>query len=145
MLIRTGTSCGPMKVELSAVAAQSAVCRREVKATRLPRTPSEKMAEYVQVAKRALQQLRGHGGLRGALVQFFRVNDLKTGTLVGTDKYGNKYYEDNRYFFGRHRWVVYTEEMNSKNTYWEVDGSMVPPEWSVIEVMFERYPLFGMG
>jgi len=29
-----------------------------------------------------------------------RVNDLKTGTLVGIDKYGNKYYEDRRNFFG---------------------------------------------
>lgn len=30
---------------------------------------------------------------------------------------------------GRHRWVIYTDEMNGKNTFWEVDGSMVPPEW----------------
>lgn len=29
-----------------------------------------------------------------------RVNDVKTGTLVGLDKYGNKYYEDDRSFFG---------------------------------------------
>ncbi|MBN3271810.1 NR2C1 protein, partial [Polyodon spathula] len=59
----------------------------------------------------------------------YRVNDVKTGALVGVDKFGNKYFEDNRYFFGRHRWVIYAEEMNGKNTYWEVDGSMVPPEW----------------
>lgn len=32
---------------------------------------------------------------------FFRVNDLKTGALIGVDKYGNKYYEDKRYFFGK--------------------------------------------
>uniref|UniRef100_U3J741 NADH dehydrogenase [ubiquinone] 1 alpha subcomplex subunit 12 n=1 Tax=Anas platyrhynchos platyrhynchos TaxID=8840 RepID=U3J741_ANAPP len=82
------------------------------------------MAEYVQVAKRALKHLSGHGGVRGAIW----VNDLKTGTLVGVDKYGNKYYEDKRNFFGRHRWVIYTTEMNGKNTFWEVDGSMVPPE-----------------
>ncbi|EAW97516.1 NADH dehydrogenase (ubiquinone) 1 alpha subcomplex, 12, isoform CRA_b [Homo sapiens] len=31
--------------------------------------------------------------------------------------------------WGRHRWVVYTTEMNGKNTFWDVDGSMVPPEW----------------
>lgn len=30
---------------------------------------------------------------------------------------------------GRHRWVMYTTEMNGKNTLWEVDGSMVPAEW----------------
>lgn len=30
-----------------------------------------------------------------------RVNDVKTGTLIGVDKYGNKYYEDKKhYFFG---------------------------------------------
>lgn len=30
-----------------------------------------------------------------------RVNDVKTGALIGVDKYGNKYYEDNKhYFFG---------------------------------------------
>lgn len=30
-----------------------------------------------------------------------RVNDVKTGSLVGVDKYGNKYFEDNKhYFFG---------------------------------------------
>ncbi|XP_068793989.1 NADH dehydrogenase [ubiquinone] 1 alpha subcomplex subunit 12 isoform X2 [Struthio camelus] len=87
------------------------------------------MAEYVQLVKRALKHLGGHGGVRGAVWQLLRVNDLKTGTLIGVDKYGNKYYEDKRNFFGRHRWVIYTNEMNGKNTFWEVDGSMVPPEW----------------
>ncbi|XP_063502650.1 NADH dehydrogenase [ubiquinone] 1 alpha subcomplex subunit 12 isoform X2 [Pongo pygmaeus] len=85
--------------------------------------------ELVQVLKRGLQRITGHGGLRGYLRVFFRTNDAKVGTLVGEDKYGNKYYEDNKQFFGRHRWVVYTTEMNGKNTFWDVDGSMVPPEW----------------
>lgn len=36
-----------------------------------------------------------------SLLFFFRVNDVKTGTLIGVDKYGNKYYEDTKhYFFG---------------------------------------------
>lgn len=30
---------------------------------------------------------------------------------------------------GRHRWVIYTMEMNGKKTLWDVDGSMVPAEW----------------
>uniref|UniRef100_A0A7J8G0R8 NADH dehydrogenase [ubiquinone] 1 alpha subcomplex subunit 12 n=1 Tax=Molossus molossus TaxID=27622 RepID=A0A7J8G0R8_MOLMO len=84
--------------------------------------------EYLQVLKRGLQQVSGHGGLRGYLRMLFRANDVRVGTLVGEDKYGNKYYEDNKQFFGRHRWVIYTTEMNGKNTYWDVDGSMVPPE-----------------
>ncbi|KAF3815415.1 hypothetical protein GH733_016797 [Mirounga leonina] len=85
--------------------------------------------ELLQVLKRGLQQVSGHGSLRGYLRVFFRANDVRVGTLVGEDKYGNKYYEDNKQFFGRHRWVIYTTEMNGKNTFWDVDGSMVPPEW----------------
>ncbi|EDL21575.1 mCG11204, isoform CRA_c [Mus musculus] len=84
--------------------------------------------ELVEVLKRGVQQVTGHGGLRGLLRVFFRANDIRIGTLVGEDKYGNKYYEDNKQFFGRHRWVIYTTEMNGKNTFWDVDGSMVPPE-----------------
>uniref|UniRef100_A0A6J0VF39 NADH dehydrogenase [ubiquinone] 1 alpha subcomplex subunit 12 n=1 Tax=Pogona vitticeps TaxID=103695 RepID=A0A6J0VF39_9SAUR len=87
------------------------------------------MAEYVEVWKRAIQALRGHGGLLGAMFQTLRVSDLKVGALIGVDKYGNKYYEDKRFFFGRHRWVIYTDKMNGKDTYWEVDATMVPPEW----------------
>ncbi|XP_041113608.1 NADH dehydrogenase [ubiquinone] 1 alpha subcomplex subunit 12-like [Polyodon spathula] len=84
---------------------------------------------YLRVFRRAVQQLSGHGGIHGVVMQLLRVNDVKTGALVGVDKSGNKYFEDNQYFFGRHRWVIYAKEMNGKNTYWEVDGSMVPPEW----------------
>ena len=31
----------------------------------------------------------------------FRTDDLKEGTLIGEDKYGNKYYENNKYFYGK--------------------------------------------
>uniref|UniRef100_UPI000682CE03 NADH dehydrogenase [ubiquinone] 1 alpha subcomplex subunit 12 isoform X1 n=1 Tax=Ictidomys tridecemlineatus TaxID=43179 RepID=UPI000682CE03 len=55
--------------------------------------------ELLQVLKRGLQQVSGHGGLRGYLRVFFRANDVRVGTLVGEDKYGNKYYEDNKQFF----------------------------------------------
>lgn len=41
---------------------------------------------------------------------------------------------------GRHRWVIYTTEMNGKNTMWEVDGSMVPAEWYSIQ-HFKRFDL----
>uniref|UniRef100_A0A8C9DN21 NADH dehydrogenase [ubiquinone] 1 alpha subcomplex subunit 12 n=1 Tax=Prolemur simus TaxID=1328070 RepID=A0A8C9DN21_PROSS len=44
-------------------------------------------------------------------------------------KYGNKYYEDNKQFFGRHCWFIYTTEMNDKNLFWDMYTSMVPPEW----------------
>lgn len=35
------------------------------------------------------------------------MDNLRPGTLVGTDKYGNKYYENPHYFYGRNRWVEY--------------------------------------
>uniref|UniRef100_A0A7N6ALQ6 NADH dehydrogenase [ubiquinone] 1 alpha subcomplex subunit 12 n=1 Tax=Anabas testudineus TaxID=64144 RepID=A0A7N6ALQ6_ANATE len=67
------------------------------------------MAEYANLVRRALGQIGGHGGVRGLLLQFFRVNDLKTGTLIGVDKYGNKYYEDKKhYFFGEKNYVPYS-------------------------------------
>jgi len=54
----------------------------------------------------------------------YRTDELKIGTLVGTDKYGNKYFENNEYFYGRNRWIDY----NVKHGV-DYDGSMVPPEW----------------
>ena len=57
--------------------------------------------ELLQVLKRGLQQVSGHGGLCGYLRVLFRANDVRVGTLVGEDKYGNKYYEDNKQFFGK--------------------------------------------
>lgn len=41
----------------------------------------------------------------------------------------NKHSSVSKMCSGRHRWVIYTTEMNGKNTLWEVDGSMVPAEW----------------
>lgn len=49
---------------------------------------------------------------------------VKSGKLVGADKYGNKYFEDLSYFFGRSRWVEYASYKNL-----EFDASQVPPEW----------------
>uniref|UniRef100_A0A4W6G2A7 NADH dehydrogenase [ubiquinone] 1 alpha subcomplex subunit 12 n=1 Tax=Lates calcarifer TaxID=8187 RepID=A0A4W6G2A7_LATCA len=74
------------------------------------------MAEYVNLVRRALGQIGGHGGVRGFFLQLFRVNDVKTGTLIGVDKYGNKYYEDKKHYFfdgcfqvdfARHQYVPY--------------------------------------
>lgn len=35
------------------------------------------------------------------------MDSLRPGTLVGTDKYGNQYYENKIYFYGRNRWIEY--------------------------------------
>lgn len=45
-----------------------------------------------------------------------------TGTLVGEDQFGNKYYEDQSTSYNRKRWVVY----KNMSTY---NPSIVPPEW----------------
>lgn len=38
------------------------------------------------------------------------MDSLRPGTLVGTDKLGNKYYENKSYFYGRNRWVEYAPQ-----------------------------------
>ena len=45
-----------------------------------------------------------------------------TGTLVGEDKFGNKYYEDETTSYNRKRWVVY----GNMDTY---NPTSIPPEW----------------
>lgn len=51
---------------------------------------------------------------------------LKFGNLVGVDKYGNEYYENTEdYPYGQHRWIEYAGD----KSFYEVDASLVPPEW----------------
>lgn len=52
------------------------------------------------------------------------MDDIKTGRLVGADKYGNKYYEDPTQFYGRNRWVEYAPHFHM-----EYDGSQIPADW----------------
>ncbi|KAJ8888971.1 hypothetical protein PR048_008465 [Dryococelus australis] len=58
------------------------------------------------------------------LILCYRFDDAKLGTLVGVDKYGNKYYENNMYFYGRNRWVEYVDKVGM-----DYDGSQIPAEW----------------
>lgn len=56
---------------------------------------------FLPFPKKLLSQLNSKVmSIETVVLVIYRVNDLKTGTLVGTDKYGNKYYEDTRNFFG---------------------------------------------
>jgi NADH dehydrogenase (ubiquinone) 1 alpha subcomplex subunit 12 len=52
------------------------------------------------------------------------MDEMKAGTLVGADKYGNRYFEDPTQFYGRNRWVEYADYKNL-----EYDGSQIPAEW----------------
>ncbi|KAL1455006.1 hypothetical protein WDU94_009132 [Cyamophila willieti] len=77
----------------------------------------DKLANYFRVIKH-------NGGILGSIKTLLRTDDLKFGTLVGVDKLGNKYFENNLYFYGRNRWVVYHEKFGLN-----YDGSLVPSEW----------------
>ena len=41
------------------------------------------------------------GILKKFFLYFFRQDDVKYGDLVGEDKYGNKYFQNNSYFYGK--------------------------------------------
>ncbi|XP_037081403.1 LOW QUALITY PROTEIN: probable NADH dehydrogenase [ubiquinone] 1 alpha subcomplex subunit 12, partial [Pollicipes pollicipes] len=73
---------------------------------------------------RLFQIIKTNGGIRSSLYKLYRFDDLRLGVLVGSDKYGNKYFENDMYFVGRNRWVEYAPAVGT-----DYDGSMVPPEW----------------
>ncbi|XP_058825869.1 probable NADH dehydrogenase [ubiquinone] 1 alpha subcomplex subunit 12 [Topomyia yanbarensis] len=83
-------------------------------------------ARYIGLDKLkiALRDYRNSGGLRASLYKLYRMSTLKTGRLVGQDKYGNKYFEDSTQFFGRNRWVEFAEYRGES-----YDASQIPAEW----------------
>lgn len=68
--------------------------------------------------------IQANGGIRRSLRIFWLTDDLKFGDLKGVDKFGNRYYENNRYFFGKNRWVRFADKKN-----FNYDASQIPPEW----------------
>nr|XP_018908911.1 PREDICTED: probable NADH dehydrogenase [ubiquinone] 1 alpha subcomplex subunit 12 [Bemisia tabaci] len=68
--------------------------------------------------------VKQNGGVTGSLYKLFRQDELKWGELVGEDKFGNKYYKNDYYFYGRNRWVEYNDKV-----WLDYDGSQVCPEW----------------
>lgn len=61
-------------------------------------------------------------GWRGTLKKLYVYGDLKFGTIVGTDKFGNMYFENKDLPYGQHRWIEYADIHN-------FDASQIPPEW----------------
>ncbi|XP_050502112.1 probable NADH dehydrogenase [ubiquinone] 1 alpha subcomplex subunit 12 [Diabrotica virgifera virgifera] len=84
------------------------------------------MAKYFGIDKFFvfLNTIKEAGGIRASLYKLYRMDNLRPGTLVGTDKYGNKYYENPHYFYGRNRWIEYAPYYGL-----DYDGSQVPAEW----------------
>jgi len=65
-----------------------------------------------------------HGGVKGTLTELFRNDEIKHGELVGEDKFGNKYYENNDYFYLRNRWFRPSDKYG-----YDYDATNIPPEW----------------
>ncbi|XP_075152179.1 NADH dehydrogenase (ubiquinone) B17.2 subunit [Haematobia irritans] len=84
------------------------------------------MSKYLGLDRlgKLFQIVRQNGGLKNTYLKLYRNDDLKIGTLVGTDKYGNKYFENPYYFYGRNRWVEFADHVNM-----DYDGSQIPAEW----------------
>ncbi len=49
---------------------------------------------------------------------------MRAGTLVGEDKFGNKYYENPEYFYGMSNYCLYGCNSNSLNIVLHVLGSL---------------------
>uniref|UniRef100_C1BTA2 NADH dehydrogenase [ubiquinone] 1 alpha subcomplex subunit 12 n=1 Tax=Lepeophtheirus salmonis TaxID=72036 RepID=C1BTA2_LEPSM len=68
--------------------------------------------------------VKSNGGFKSSLKKLYLYDSLKSGELVGEDKYGNKYFQNNKYFHGSNRWVEYNTKCHL-----EYEGSMIPAEW----------------
>ncbi|XP_048739512.1 NADH dehydrogenase [ubiquinone] 1 alpha subcomplex subunit 12-like [Ostrea edulis] len=82
------------------------------------------MASVFESIGRLRGIIKANGGLINSMRIAWITDDLKIGTLKGVDQFGNRYYENNRYFFGQNRWVRYSDKVN-----FNYDGSQIPPEW----------------
>uniref|UniRef100_A0A0B6Z2C9 NADH dehydrogenase [ubiquinone] 1 alpha subcomplex subunit 12 n=1 Tax=Arion vulgaris TaxID=1028688 RepID=A0A0B6Z2C9_9EUPU len=76
------------------------------------------------VVKNFINIIKHNGGLKGTFLKAFRTDDFKWGALIGEDKFGNKYFQNDYYFFGRSRWVEYSLQFGH-----DYDASQIPPEW----------------
>uniref|UniRef100_A0A0K0DHL4 NADH dehydrogenase [ubiquinone] 1 alpha subcomplex subunit 12 n=1 Tax=Angiostrongylus cantonensis TaxID=6313 RepID=A0A0K0DHL4_ANGCA len=77
--------------------------------------------DKIQKLARMVKQM---GGVKVALKKRYLMDVTRVGTLVGTDKFGNRYYEDNSFFVPRNRWVEYPDKV-----WLDYDASQIPPEW----------------
>ncbi|KAI1004100.1 hypothetical protein K3495_g4115 [Podosphaera aphanis] len=72
-------------------------------------------------------------GIRDAAHQMQHIGDTKAGALIGTDRYGNKYYENMEELPLRTRWVDYKD--------YDLDPSHLEPGWHAwISYMVDKPP-----
>lgn len=91
-------------------------------------TGLDKLQNFVNIIK-------FNGGVWMSTKKLFYHDDLKIGTLVGEDDFGNKYYENPYYFVPRNRWVEFNLERGLK-----YDASQIPPEWHRWMTHMTEYP-----
>ncbi|KAH3892487.1 probable NADH dehydrogenase [ubiquinone] 1 alpha subcomplex subunit 12 [Dreissena polymorpha] len=82
------------------------------------------MSIYLQKLREVQQLVKHHGGLKAAFLTLYKTDGLKMGEHKGTDQFGNRYYENKKFFIGRSRWVEFTDGVGV-----DYDASMIPPEW----------------
>lgn len=88
--------------------------------------------EKVENFSRIIQH---NGGVLNSIKKFYLHDDLKIGTLVGEDEFGNKYYENPYYFVPRNRWVEFNEKR-----WLDYNASQIPPEWHRWMTHMTEYP-----
>ncbi|KAF4120625.1 NADH ubiquinone oxidoreductase subunit NDUFA12 [Geosmithia morbida] len=81
---------------------------------------------------RTLRNLR-QVGFKDYIMQMVYIGDTKAGTLIGTDRAGNKFYENNEELPLRTRWVEYAKH--------DYDAAQIEPGWhSWISYMVDKPP-----
>lgn len=79
--------------------------------------------------------VKHNGGVLNSIKKLYLQDDLKIGTLVGEDEFGNKYYENPYYFVPRNRWVEFNEKRGLN-----YNASQIPPEWHRWMTHMTEYP-----
>ena len=82
------------------------------------------MAGISQWVTKQLNIVKEIGGYQAVWRRLLREGTVSSGTLIGEDRQGNKYYENETYFMGRSRFVEFPYKGRN-----QFDASQIPPEW----------------
>lgn len=77
------------------------------------------MSYFLNTIRAELNAIKVAGGWKASFYRVLRETNLRTGTLIGTDKYGNKYFENNSYFMATLRCLSLC---GSLHLWWQPDS-----------------------